>query len=174
MRTHEILEEKKLFTPEDTAPGIVPFERGAIGFSSSIAFQNALNHGNQTITSEVTLFLAIATICIQFVTSVFFSSVIDHDPPTQIRRYYGMILTFDNYRRPLNLLIQISGSRYSRMQPLPLIGCCRIHQTSISYPTTINSKIFLSRVYSSPPVVSNGASNTMRYNRIQAGHTAYM
>ena len=99
MRTREILErKKKLFAPEDTASGIVPFERGAIGFSNSIAFQNALNHENQIITSEVTLFLAIVTICTQLVISVFFSSVIDHDPPTQIRRYYGMILTFGNYQ----------------------------------------------------------------------------
>ena len=87
-----------------TASGIVLFERGAIGFSSLIAFQNTLNHQNQTITSGITLFLVIATICARFVISVFFSSVIDHDPPTQIRRYYGMILTFDNYRRPLNVL----------------------------------------------------------------------
>ena len=101
MRTCEILENNncsllKIFR---TASGIVLFERGAIGFSSSIAFQNALNNQNQTITSEITLFLVIATICARFVISVFFSSVIDHVPPTQIRRYYGMILT--NYGRPL-------------------------------------------------------------------------
>ena len=72
MRAREILENKKLFAPEDTASGIVPFEGGAIGFSSSIAFQNALYHENQTITSEVTLFLAIASICTRFVISVFF------------------------------------------------------------------------------------------------------
>ena len=102
-RTHEILERKKLFAPEVTASGIVPVERGAIGFSSSIAFQNALNHENQTIASEVTLFLAIAAICIRFVTSVFFSTVIDLDPLTQIRGYYGMISTSDNYGRLLKL-----------------------------------------------------------------------
>ena len=90
-----------------TASGIVLFERGAIGFSSSIAFQNALNHQNQTITSEITLFLVIATICARLVISVFFSFAIDHDPPTQIRRYYGMILTFDNYVRPLSNISHI-------------------------------------------------------------------
>ena len=46
------------------------------------------------------LFLVIATKCTWFVISVFFSPVIDHDPPTQIRVYYGVILTFDNYGRP--------------------------------------------------------------------------
>ena len=104
MRTCDILENYnclllKIFR---TASGTALFERGAIGFSSSIAFQNALTHHNQTITSEITLFLVIATICARFVISVFFSSVIDHDPPTQIHRYYGMILTFDNYGRPLS------------------------------------------------------------------------
>ena len=33
----------------------------------------------------------------RLVISVIYSSVIDHDPPTQICRYYGPILTFDNY-----------------------------------------------------------------------------
>ena len=104
MRALEILEEKKLFTPEDTASGKIPFERGTIGFSSSVAFQNALNHQNLTMTSEV-INIIIFSDCIYMHTvchfSIFFSSVIDHDPPTQIRRYHGKILTFDNYGRPL-------------------------------------------------------------------------
>ena len=73
MRTCEILENNcsllKIFR---TAFGIVLFERGAIGFSSSIAFQNALDHKNETITSEITLFLVIAAICARFVISVSF------------------------------------------------------------------------------------------------------
>ena len=84
-----------------SASGIVPFESGATVFCRSTAFQNALDHDNQTITTEVTLFLVITTIRTRFVISVFFSSVIDHNPPTQIRTYYGMILTFDNYEHPL-------------------------------------------------------------------------
>ena len=83
------------------ASGIVPFESDATVFCRSTAFQNALDDENQTSTSEVTLFLVITTIRARFVISVLFSSVIDHDPPTQICRYYGMILTFDNYRHPL-------------------------------------------------------------------------
>ena len=96
VRTCEILENYNcsLLRIFRTASGTVLFDRGAIGFSSSITFQNALNRHNQTITSEITLFLVIATICARFVISVFFSSVIDHDPPAQIHRYYGMIFNF--------------------------------------------------------------------------------
>ena len=83
-----------------SAYGIVPFESGATVFCRSTAFQNALDDENQTITSKVTLFLVITTIHARLVISVLFTSVIDHDPPTQIRRYYGMILTFDNYGHP--------------------------------------------------------------------------
>ena len=73
MRTCGILENHnysllKIFR---TASGIVLFERDAIGFSSSIAFQNALNHQNQTIASEITLYLLIATICARFVFQYF-------------------------------------------------------------------------------------------------------
>ena len=77
-----------------SASGIVPFESDANVCGRSTAFHNTLDDENQTITSKVTLFLVITTICERFVISVIFSSVID--PPTQIRRYYGMILTFDN------------------------------------------------------------------------------
>ena len=56
MCIHEIFGEK-LFAPERmyrTASSIFLFESGFVVFSSSIAFQNALDHVNQTITSKVT------------------------------------------------------------------------------------------------------------------------
>ena len=60
MRTREILEKKNcsLLKTFRTASGIVPFESSAIGFSSSIVSQNAINHENQTITSDITLFFS--------------------------------------------------------------------------------------------------------------------
>ena len=90
-----------------SASGIVPFESDATVFCRSTAFQNALDHENQTITTKVTLCLLITTIHARLVISVFFSFVIDHDPPTQIHRYYGMILTFDNYGRPLTWCLDL-------------------------------------------------------------------